>query len=410
MSESLPFTGERFLPERGGEIWYEHWHRYALAHQLSPHATVLDVASGEGYGAALLAGSAARVVGVDISPAAVQHAKNRYGHLANLEFVTASCDRLPLADASFDLAVSFETIEHIQTQQAFIAELARVLRPDGVLILSSPNKRTYSDALDYHNEFHVHELYRNELESLLRGAFPHIHWLGQKLFFHSVIWPETPAAGPAEYMTNDGQHTTAASQPVTEPMYYIAVCSRNPAMLPGALNKLSLFGDAAETVYQDYVRQTRRVMELDGLLKNREHLIAERDNFLSLRTQQMEERERLIAERDALLAQRNAQINERDTFIAQRDAQITERDTFLAQRDAQIAERDTFLAQRDAQITERDTLIAQRDTLLAQRDAHIAEQERNISALNQQMAYRASLTWWLLSPLRFIKHAFKAND
>ena len=396
MSEPLSFTGERFLPERGGEIWYEHWHRYALTRQLSPHAIVLDVASGEGYGAALLAESAAMVVGIDISPDAVQHARNRYGHLANLEFVTASCDSLPLADASFDLAVSFETIEHIQTQQAFIAELARVLRPDGVLILSSPNKHTYSDALDYHNEFHVHELYRNELENLLLGTFPHIQWLGQKLLFHSAIWPETPAVGPAEYLTDDGRHIADASQPLAEPMYFIAVCSRNPAMLPGMLNKLSLFGDAAETVYRDYVRQTRSVMELDGLLKNREHLIAERDDFLSLRTRQMEERERLITERDMLLAQRSAQIAERDTLLAQCNAQMKERERL-------IAERGTLLMQRDAQLTECGTL-------LAQRDARITEQERTISALDQQLDYRASLAWWLRSPLRFIKLAFKAND
>ena len=354
MSTSLSFTGERFLPECGGEIWYEHWHRYALARQLGQHANILDVASGEGYGSAMLAESAAGVVGVDVSPDAVQHARNRYGHLPNLEFVTASCDSLPLADASFDLAVSFETIEHIETQQAFIAELARVLRPDGVLILSSPNKRIYSDAHDYHNEFHVRELYRDELENLLRGTFPHIQWFGQKLLFHSAIWPETPAAAPAEYLTGEGEHVNSASQPATEAMYFIAICSRNPAMLPGTLNRLSLFGDAAETVYQDYIRQTRRVMELDGLLKNRENLIAERDEFLTLRTQQMEERERLIVERD--------------------------------------------------------TAIALHTRQLAERAQQLAEQAQRLATLDQQLAYRASLAWWLKLPLHLLKSVFKASD
>ncbi len=202
MSTSPSFTGERFLPELSGEIWYEHWHRYAFARQLSQHCTVLDVACGEGYGAAMMAETAAKVVGVDLSADTIQHARDRYGEHANLEFVAASCDCLPFQDASFDLAISFETIEHVETQQEFIAELARVLRPDGVLILSSPNKRAYSDALDYHNEFHVHELYRNELEEMLQATFPHILWFGQKLLFHSTIWPENQAVASADYIVS----------------------------------------------------------------------------------------------------------------------------------------------------------------------------------------------------------------
>ena len=213
VSETLSFTGERFLPERSGEIWYEHWHRYAVARQLSQHCTVLDVACGEGYGSAMLAGSADKVLGVDISAEAVRHAKSRYGHQANLEFVEASCDKLPFPDASFDLAISFETIGHIETQQEFIAELTRVLRPDGVLILSSPNKRLYSDAHDYHNEFHVRELYRNELEELLLPAFPHMSWFGQKLLFHSAIWPENQACAAPECLVDDAQKVIAVSNP-----------------------------------------------------------------------------------------------------------------------------------------------------------------------------------------------------
>ncbi len=372
----------RFLPECTGEIWHEHWHRYALVRQLSPHANILDVASGEGYGAAMLAESAARVVGVDISPDAILHARNRYGNHANLEFVTASCDNLPLADASFDLAVSFETIEHIEAQQAFISELARVLRPDGVLILSSPNKRIYSDAHDYHNEFHVRELYRDELEDLLLGTFPHISWFGQKLLFHSAIWPESGASAPAEYLTSMGQQVTATGQPTAEPMYFIAVCSRNPAMLPAMLNRLSLFGDVAESVYQDYVKQTRRVMELDSLLKNREQLIAERDEYLSLRTNQMEERERLIAERDELLAIRTEQLNECTAKLNEFSGKINE-------SMGQVSEHDQYV----------EALTGQ-----------IAGYEHQVATLNNQLAERASFKWWLKLPLQLAKRAFKTGN
>ncbi|MEQ1836495.1 MAG: methyltransferase domain-containing protein [Candidatus Nitrotoga sp.] len=396
MSQSPSFTGERFLPECSGEIWYEHWHRYALARQLSQHCTVLDVACGEGYGAAMVSETAHTVVGVDLSVDVIQHAKNNYRHHANLQFITASCECLPFPDASFDFAISFETIEHIEQQKEFISELKRVLRPDGILILSSPNKRLYSDAHDYHNEFHVRELYRNELDELLHETFPHIFWLGQKLLFHSAIWPESQACATTEYLINDGRQVTVGNHPSVEPMYYIAVCSGNPAMLPTALNKLSLFSDSAEMIYQDYAKQTRRVMELDQLLKDRECLIAERDRFLSLRTQQMEEREHLIAERDALLDMRTEQLNESTGQL-----------NVCAE---QLNESNGQLNVCTEQLNERTEEIIKLNALLTLRNEQIAEHERLKVALNQQIDYRASLVWWLKSPLRFITRALKGNS
>lgn len=324
MSHSLSFTGERFLPECTGEIWYEHWHRYALARQLGDRASILDVASGEGYGSAMLAEVADSVVGVDISADATRHATHRYGGRGNLRYITASCDCLPFAPSSFDLVVSFETLEHIATQREFIAEIARVMTPDGLLVISSPNKQVYSDAQNYHNEFHVKELYRDEFEQLLSAAFPCIAWFEQKLLFNSAIWPEASTSSKVECLTLADESVTAAGKPGVAPMYYIAVCSRNPDRLPGLLNKLSLFGDVSETIYQDYIRQTQRVLKLDSLLVNREQLIAERDAYLELRTKQMEERERLIEERDAALLQKNGDLDNLAKRISEQDARLFE--------------------------------------------------------------------------------------
>jgi ubiquinone/menaquinone biosynthesis C-methylase UbiE/uncharacterized coiled-coil protein SlyX len=401
-SEHLVFTGERFLPERGGEIWYEHWHRYALARQLSKRCAVLDVACGEGYGAATVAEVAGSVLGVDLSGDAIQHARKRYGHHDNLQFLAASCERLPLADASFDLAISFETIEHIHAQKAFVSELARVLRPDGILILSSPNKRLYSDAHDYHNEFHVRELYRDELAELLLGAFPHIAWYCQKLLFHSAIWPEIRASETTEYLLSDDHGINDRAHPAAEPMYYIAVCCRNPSMLPAAINKLSLFSDSAETVYRDYINQTRRVLDLDRLLINRENLVAERDAALSLRTLQMEEREGLIVERDFQLTQRDQQIIERDALLEQSAKQNEQQLRQIAERDAlltaiaeqneehlkQIAERDALLALRTDQMEAHIRQIAGRDALLALRTAQMEEHLRQIAERDGLLSLR----------------------
>ena len=166
MNDPLQFTGERFTPECVREIWYEHWHRYALATRFAAGRRVLDAACGEGYGSALLAAHAREVVGVEISDEALAHARGRYA-APNLRFERGDATALAaFPDASFDLIVSFETLEHVQEQEALVAGFARLLAPGGLLLLSSPDKRTYSEVAGFANEFHVRELYREELDAL----------------------------------------------------------------------------------------------------------------------------------------------------------------------------------------------------------------------------------------------------
>jgi SAM-dependent methyltransferase len=169
MSQELEFTGERFIPGTAGEIWHEHWHRYHFAAPLVAGLDVLDVACGEGYGSALLAARARSVIGADIAPGAVDHARSRYAAIPNLEFRQADCAALPFADASFDV-VSFETIEHILTQAPFLDEIRRVLRPDAFPSSPVPTRRVQRPPPRVTNEFHVRELYRAELAALLAPA------------------------------------------------------------------------------------------------------------------------------------------------------------------------------------------------------------------------------------------------
>ena len=167
----LEWTGERYLPEIPGNIRLEHVHRYLLAKELSGGRRVLDIACGEGYGSELLARTAAHVVGVDIVPAVVAHANRRYRR-QNLVFVAGSAAAIPIADHSVDLVVSFETLEHLDQHEDMMRDLKRILRPGGLLVMSSPDRRQYSDLPDYHNPFHTRELYRAEFEQLLGSRFP----------------------------------------------------------------------------------------------------------------------------------------------------------------------------------------------------------------------------------------------
>lgn len=185
-------TGERYLPEFDADWTLEHVHRYLLAREFAVGKITLDVACGDGYGSRMLAEIATCVVGVDISFETVCRARRKYPH-PSLNFVMGNASAVPLADSSVDLVVSFETIEHLTEQEAMLSEIRRVLRPDGLLLVSSPDKREYSDIAEYHNEFHVKELYRDEFVSLLAARFKKMRLVGQRVLFGSVMGAEDGA-------------------------------------------------------------------------------------------------------------------------------------------------------------------------------------------------------------------------
>ena len=251
---ALPFTGERFVPhspDAKGEMWYEHWHRYHYVLPLVAGKKVLDVACGEGYGSALMSRRAGSVCGVDISTAAITHARGAYSDRANLQFFEASCVKLPFSAAEFDCVVSFETIEHIAEQAEFLDEIKRVLKPEGVLILSCPNKAEYSDKRGFTNEFHVKELYRPELESLLAPRFARMRWLSQRNAYVSLIAPAQleNAGGEALTVSQSASDTQVAPLPA---LYDLVVAGNDAAIVNALPLSVSVFSDAEEWAYNDY--------------------------------------------------------------------------------------------------------------------------------------------------------------
>jgi SAM-dependent methyltransferase len=361
MASDITFTGERFVPGCTGEIAYEHWHRYAFARQFAAGKRVLDAACGEGYGSALLGTVASSIVGVDIDAAAIAHARERYGEENRVRFLSGSCSSLPLPDASVDAVVSFETIEHLDAvdQPKMLAEFARVLTPDGLLIISSPNKRLYSDESGYVNEFHRHELYRDGLASLLAASFPAQSWYHQRVAPWSSIWSEHPGGGAEAWL---GDATGVVSYKPPAGMYFIVVAGRTAnAVLPTAPG--SLFTDAAETELKRNESNAREVLRLDALL-------LERDASLDRQTLHIEHLEKLLAERDRVINERDLRVHELSAAREARDRQLAERAQTIATLDSRVV----------ALRTEHDRLQAE------------------LRALEHTIAYRQSARWWVKLP------------
>jgi 2-polyprenyl-3-methyl-5-hydroxy-6-metoxy-1,4-benzoquinol methylase len=256
VASALTFTGERFMPEVRGPIWYEHWHRYAVMATMVRGLRVLDAASGEGYGSFLLAHGAAEVTGVDIDAAALAHARERHSR-PNLAYVEGSVTRLPLAAASVDLIVSFETIEHLTEQREMLVEFRRVLAPSGALVISSPNRPIYNEAGAVENHFHVKELDRAELKALLDPVFPQQAWHAQRVIAQSALWSEDAHARPGtQFVALAGDAAQVRTAPAP-PMYFVVACAAAGAPLP-ELPALSLFDDGALALWRDYARALGR--------------------------------------------------------------------------------------------------------------------------------------------------------
>ena len=253
----LEFTGERFTPECVREIWYEHMHRYALAAGLAERKRVLDAACGEGYGSAMLADRAAEVIGLDIDASTIAHARERYADRGNLHFEQADVAELSQFEAaSFDLVTSFETLEHLQPQERMLDGFKRLLRADGLLLVSTPDKAVYSDQAGFNNEFHVRELYRHEFEAMLKARFRHVRLLGQKLMFASVMWQSDGRPNWSAATAAGGDNAAGLN---LSPMYWVAACSDSAdtlSALPGA----HIFTDAEESVYRHYEHEIRKNM------------------------------------------------------------------------------------------------------------------------------------------------------
>lgn len=420
-SSSLPWTGERLTTETTGQVEIEHLHRYFVARALCRGLDVLDIASGEGYGSALLAQTARNVVGVEIEEATVEHARAAYGS-ANLTFRQGDARHIPCADDSFDAVVSFETLEHFYEHDQFIAEVRRVLRPGGMFIISSPERDVYSPADGPPNPYHAHELTHGEFATLLRSSFGYVSIYAQRPLLGSALIAEELPPEPAPLLTFEKRGTQffEASIGLPRPIYLVAVASDN-VFVPhvGSLyvetsGVEALFAASAaaknsiEALTERLTEQGDYAQRVQAELNRRDAELAkqvEESHSWHRQLVQRTEEQTLLGAEVASLTERLLHANARLDMVqseirdavALETASVTER---LSWRDAelQVAQAEVQrlaqqLARRNTDYTElvqaHGVLLAERAARYAQREAaYVAELERQAA---QSAATEASL-------------------
>jgi ubiquinone/menaquinone biosynthesis C-methylase UbiE len=175
----LGFTGERVLPGHPEWAWCFQAHKFGyddLAARIAPGARVLDIGCGEGYGADLLARTAARVVACDYAADAVEHARARYAR-DNVDWVVCDAQRLPFKDRAFDVVSSLQVIEHFAGTDSHLSHVARVLRDGGWHYVATPNIDKMSDA-ERDNPYHLRDFTTSDLRDALARYFDDVELYG----------------------------------------------------------------------------------------------------------------------------------------------------------------------------------------------------------------------------------------
>jgi SAM-dependent methyltransferase len=372
---ALEWTGERLTTASPEQVEIEHLHRYFLVRVLCRGLDVLDVAAGEGYGSALLAQTARSVTGVEVSAEAVAHAVDAYRR-PNLRFLQGDARRLPLDDASVDVVVSFETIEHFYEHDQFLGEVRRVLRPGGRFISSSPERDVYSPSGSSANPYHVRELSRAEFKALLCNSFAYVHLLGQRPMLGSALVSDGDTPGRSLTFEKRGPRHFEAVVGLPRPVYFVAVASDRPvdsipdslyietAEIGAALNAAGVA--EASSAENQKLRERIEVAER-AQTEMRAHILASR------------------ADAESARAQAATACTQYDVARAEADSARDETAAARAAAAAACAERDVARAEADSA---RDVTVA------ARAEAATACAQRDIARIAARRAAAASEGQW----------------
>jgi O-antigen biosynthesis protein len=327
--DSADFTGERYLPGQGGaQIAYEHIHRYLFAAGLALGQQVVDVACGSGYGAAIVAQGARRVFALDFDKDAISTARNTWKK-SNLFFLHADGTALPFRNGQADVVVALEVLEHIADQEGFIREISRVCAPEGIAVISTPNKAIYSDARKYRNPFHLHEFYRDEFMDFLRSYFPGVQLFDQQIRAGSLIAGDAAAWQVGPIVTSPSPDD---SQPMVEPMYFIALCSQKNPINPQTVRSayLDLTDALLKETHLEMVRLNAEIRRLGSWGHSLEETVDQK-------ILEIEGRDRLIV---SLQQEMRENIEWRDKELRRLQDEFDERSRWALDLVKQVAERD----------------------------------------------------------------------
>jgi SAM-dependent methyltransferase len=343
-SPGLEFTGERVIPGLvDHDLLNEHLARYRFAARFArTSAHVLDAGCGSGYGAAEFPGVAG-VVAMDISAEAVTHARREFSRFG-VHFLQGACESLPFADRSFDLVVAFEVIEHLERWPQLLAEASRVLRPSGILLVSTPNKSWYAEsrAAAGPNPYHVREFEYGEFKTALEDVFTHVHLWTQN---HSESIAFVPAFPSCGVLDAPGDATPESAH------FFLAACSQSPIAETRAFAWMPVSGNVLR-------ERQRHIKLLESEIEQKNGWLAE---SAESRAKLQKSNDDVLAELDksnAWAAGLNAELDVARAAISRLESEAAERLDWVHSLEAQIHSIEAQIHNIEAQIPDLQDQIA----------------------------------------------------
>ena len=388
----IEFTGERVIPGRvPADLLNEHLGRYAFAEAAVAGKCVLDAGCGVGYGSARLAALADTVYALDNAAEAV---RNGHAEYPDVRFIRGDCSRLPFGDNSLDVVAAFEVIEHLEDWEALLREAARVLRPAGTFLVSTPNRIYYEGSRDEPNPFHVHEFDYEEF----RGELA-------KYFLHLTIFFENHA-NAITFMPEAVEDIRAHIEPTAaDPAaahFFLAACSHSPiydlpgfAYLPRGGNILRDRERHIEKLENELAQKTRWLKETAAELENLARIHREDQQQAQLaiealeaenskKTQWAECLEEELKRAAALLHEAESRVTEQTEWAQGLDAELKRAAALLHEAESRVTERTEWAQGLDAE-------LKRAATLLHEAESRVTEQTEWAQGLDAELKRAATL-------------------
>ena len=235
-----------------GRYLHARSHVEAMRAQKGSSLRILDAASGTGYGTYLLSRAGDSCDGVDLSAQAIEFSRKLYGR-ENCRFTEGSVLQLPFEDATFDLAISFETLEHLprEQQSVFVRELRRVLKSGGKLVLSAPVSNGGAVTPE-HNHHHAYEPDAAELVAMVESVFGKVNVRGQLVSALAATPAATPGATPDASSAPTGAPESAKSS-AAHKMRDLARATANQLLKSSYLEKPATLQTVMGALYPGYL-------------------------------------------------------------------------------------------------------------------------------------------------------------